>query len=324
MRTFHFNSYLAEHIERFVALRRLSGTDYQSQTMLLEYFDHFLVTDNFKTPYLTPDIIHRYLAGMSHLHVRSKYNRFSVVRQFCCYLSQFEPRCYLPEPIKSTKSASSRIPYIFTKAEIRALLAMAAGLLPKHSLRPHTYHTLFGLLYTTGLRIGEALALDIKDVYLDSRRLHVREGKFHKDRWVPLASSTCSVLERYLNRRQHRLPPGPDSPLFISLRLNRLHYSTVYQTFHILLKNIGIRAYKGPGPRIHDLRHTFAVHRLLAWYRDGRDINARLPALSTYMGHVGVGSTQVYIQAIPELFEEAHQRSLTYFHQNFITKGEIS
>ena len=324
MRTFHFNSCLAEHMERFVALRRLSGTDYQSQTMLLEYFDHFLVTDNFKTPYLTSDIIHRYLAGISHLHVRTQCNRFSVVRQFCCYLSQFEPRCYLPEPIRSINSASSRIPYIFTKTEIRALLAHAAGLLPRHSLRPQTYRVLFGLLYTTGLRIGEALALDIKDVYLDSSRLHVREGKFHKTRWVPLASSTCAVLEKYLLRRQLYSPLGPDSPLFISLRASRLYHGTVYRTFRILLKDSGIRAYKGPGPRIHDLRHTFAVHRLLAWYRDGRDINARLPALATYMGHVGVGSTQAYIQAIPELFEEAHQRSLTYFHQNFITKGGMS
>jgi site-specific recombinase XerD len=324
MKTFHFNSCLAKHMECFVALRRLSGTDYQSQTMLLEYFDRFLVADNFKIPYLTPDIIHRYLAGISHLHVRSQYNRFSVVRQLCCYLSQFEPRCYLPEPIKSMKSSSSRIPYIFTKPEIRSLLARAAGLLPQHSLRPHTYYTLFGLLYTTGLRIGEALALDVKDVYLDSSRLHIREGKFHKSRWVPLASSTCSVLEKYLNRRHHCSPLGPDSPLFISLRSSRLHHCTVYQTFRILLKNCGIRDYKGPGPRIHDLRHTFAVHRLLAWYRDGMDINARLPALATYMGHVGVGSTQVYIQAIPELFEEAHQRSLTYFHQNFITRGGMS
>ena len=324
MKIFHFNSCLAEHMERFVALRRLSGTDYQSQTMLLEYFDRFLVTDNFKIPYLTSDTIHRYLAGISHLHVRTQYNRFSVVRQFCCYLSQFEPRCYLPEPIRSISSASSLVPYIFTKTEIRALLARAAGLLPQHSLRPHTCYTLFGLLYTTGLRIGEALALDIKDVYLDSSRLHVREGKFHKDRWVPLASSTCAVLEKYINRRQHCLSPGPDSPLFISLRASRLQHCTVYRTFRILLKDIGIRDHKGPGPRIHDLRHTFAVHRLLDWYRDGRDINARLPALATYMGHVGVGSTQVYIQAIPELFEEAHQRSLTYFHQNFITKGGMS
>jgi integrase len=180
------------------------------------------------------------------------------------------------------------------------------------------------LLYTTGLRIGEALALNIKDFYPQSTRLHIREGKFHKSRWVPLSSSTCATLKNYIHKRQNLMPSADNAPLFISLRHSRLHRSTVYQTFCVLLKKCGIHKSKGHGPRIHDLRHTFAVHCLLKWYGDGQDINTRLPALATYMGHVDISSTQIYIQATPELYEQAHQRFLTYVRNNNITDGGLS
>ncbi|MCP4263382.1 MAG: tyrosine-type recombinase/integrase [Planctomycetes bacterium] len=176
-------------MKNFIALRRFSGTDYHSQTRLLTYFDHFLAKEKFNRPYLPREIVQSYLSSLSHLHPRTRYNRFSVVSQFCYYLSRFEPLCYLPESIRAAKSETSRIPYIFTKRQISDLLAEAARLQPQQSLRPHTYRTLFGLLYTTGLRIGEALALTIKDFYPDSIRLHIRQGKFHKSRWVPLGFS---------------------------------------------------------------------------------------------------------------------------------------
>lgn len=318
-----FHSAMAERMKGFVALRRLAGTDYQSQTRLLIYFDAFLVKEHFHQPCLTREIIQRYLNSLSRLHPRTRYNRFSVVSQFARYLSRFEPQSYLPETPPSTKSQTSRIPYIFTQTQIRVLLAEASKLPPNHSLRPHTYRTLFGLLYTTGLRIGEALALTLKDFYPLSMRLHIREGKFHKPRWVPLSPSTSAILQHYIDQRQQLLPSTQDAPLFISLRHRPLDPSTVYQTFCTLLQQCRIPKGKGHGPRIHDLRHTFAVHRLLKWYGDGQDINARLPALATYMGHVGVSSTQIYIQATPELFEQAHQRFLTYV-QNNITHGGLS
>lgn len=323
MNTSDFRSCMAERLEGFVALRRLAGTDYQSQIRLLMYFDDFLVKLHFDKPHLTRKIVQRYLASLSHLHPRTRYNRFSVVSQFCRYLCRFEPFCYVPETIGPVKSETSRIPYIFTKTQIWDLLAQAAKLQPQQSLRPHTYHTLFGLLYTTGLRIGEALALNIKDFYHQSTRLYIREGKFQKSRWVPLAPSTCAILEKYIDKRQNAIPSAKNAPLFISLKHSRLHRSTVYQTFCTLLEQCRIHKSKGHGPRIHDLRHTFAVHRLVQWYSDGQDINARLPALATYMGHVGISSTQVYIQATPELYEQAHQRFLNYVRNNNITDGGL-
>lgn len=317
MTTFH--SSMVQRLETFIALRRLAGTDYQSQTRLLGYFDDFLVKQHFNEPCLSRTIVQHYLSSLSELHPRTRYNRLSVVRQFCRYLSRFEPSCYVPEAIGSAKLQTSQIPYIFTKTQIWDLLAEAAKLPPKHSLRPHTYHTLFGLLYTTGLRIGEALALNIKDFYPQSMRLHIREGKFHKSRWVPISLSTCAILQNYIYKRQNIIPLIDNAPLFISLRHSRVHRSSVYQAFCVVLKKCGIHKSKGHGPRIHDLRHTFAVHRLLKWYSDGQDINGRLPALATYMGHVGVQSTQIYIQATPELYDQAHQRFLTYVRNNNIT-----
>jgi site-specific recombinase XerD len=324
MKVSAFGSCLAKRMENFVALRRLAETDYQSQTRLLVYFDRFLAKEHFNEPCLTREIVQRYLSSLSYLHPRTRYNRFSVVSQFCRYLCRFEPLCYVPEAIRSAKPETSRIPYIFTKTQIQDLLAKAAKLQPQHSLRPHTYRTLFGLLYTTGLRVGEALALDIKDFYPEPMRLYIREGKFRKSRWVPLALSTCEILQKYIDKRQNTMPPAEDDPLFISLRHSRLHHRTVYQTFCALLKQCQIHKGKAHGPRIHDLRHSFAVHRLLEWYGDGQDINARLPALATYMGHVGVGSTQIYIQATPELYQQAHQRFLTYVRSNNITNGGLS
>ena len=322
MKTLKFCSSLAPRMEGFVSLRRLAGTDYQSQTKLLIYFDHFLMKEKFKAHFLSREIIERYLASLSHLAPRTQYNRFSVLSQFCRYLSQFEPHCYVPEAMRTAKSSSSRIPYIYTKEEVQNLLSKASKLSPHSSLRPHTYRTLFGLLYTTGIRIGEALALDINDVYLNTQRLHIREGKFHKQRWVPLSPSSCVMLRDYIDKRQGITLEIKDAPFFISLRYKRLHRSTVHSTLRTLLKQCGIYTGTGPGPRIHDFRHTFAVHRLLKWYREGLDVNARLPALATFMGHVDISSTHIYLQATPELFEEANKRFLRHYRQNIKNQGE--
>jgi site-specific recombinase XerD len=179
---------------------------------------------------------------------------------------------------------------------------------PSNSLRPHTYRTLLGLLYSTGIRIGEALALNLEDFQSAEQRLYIAQGKFRKARWVPLSASTSQALQQYLHKRFKMRPRSPDSPLLLNQRSSRLHHSTVHHTFQSLLRQCGIHHNPLTGPRIHDLRHTFAVQRLLAWYRDGQDVNARLPWLATYLGHVDIHSTQVYLQATPELIAQVNRR----------------
>ena len=310
------HSPLAGQIQHFITLRRLSGTDYKSQAQLLGYFDRFLLKQRWNIPRITREITDCYQQSLSHLAPRTRSNRFCVVRQLCEYLARSDPLGYVPEPLRVVPSHGAHQPYIYSSSEIQALLKAASQLPPPNSLRPHTYQTLLGLLYSTGIRIGEALALNLEHFHSTERRLYIAEGKFRKARWAPLSASTCQALERYVRTRVQIRPRSPDSPLLINQRSRRLHQCTVNQTFRNVLRQCGIRHSKHTGPRIHDLRHTFAVHRLLAWYRDGGDVNARLPWLSTYMGHVDVHSTQVYLQPTAELVEQVNRRFHKYYlHQ---------
>jgi len=304
---------LAGQIQHFINLRRLSGTDYKSQAQLLGYFDRFLIEQLVREPRITQETTERYLASLSHLSPRSRSNRFCVLRQLCEYLTRSDPIGYVPEPLRVVHSHGAHQPYIYSSSELKALLKAASQLPPAHSLRPHTYRSLLGMLYSTGIRIGEALALNLEHFHSAQQRLYIAEGKFRKARWVPVSASTCQALERYVRTRVEIRPRSPDSPLLINQRSRRLHQSTVNQSFRNLLRQCGIRHSTHAGPRIHDLRHSFAVHRLLAWYRDGGDVNARLPWLATYMGHVDIHSTHVYLQPTAELAEQVNRRFHDYY-----------
>jgi site-specific recombinase XerD len=321
MKPLKFRSNLAPSIENFIHLRQLSGTDYQSQAKLLCYFDRFLSEEQLEEVRLTQEITDSYIQTLVHLKPRVMYNRFCVVRQLCQYLSRSDPLTYVPESIRIIPPHDAHQPYIYSETEIDALLAAASELTPSNSIRPQTYKTLLGLLYSTGIRIGEALALNLEDFYGTEERLFIAKGKFHKARWVPLCASTCRALQSYLDKRIRIKPHSPDSPLFLNLRFRRLHHCTVTQVFQRLLTQCKIPHGDPIAPRIHDLRHSFAVHRLLAWYRDGKDVNARLPWLATYMGHVEISSTQVYLQATPELTEQAAQRFHGYYLQRIEHNG---
>jgi site-specific recombinase XerD len=314
MGTLKLSSCLATQIQSFIDLRRLSGTDYNGQAQLLGYFDRFLVEQELGKPRITREIIDKYQRSLDRLAPRTRGNRFCVVRQLCEYLARADPLTYVPEPQRLVPSHAAHQPYIYSQDEIQALMTAASQMRPSNSLRPHTYRTLLGLLYTTGIRIGEAFALNLESFDKDEQRLYIAAGKFRKARWVPLSSSTYRALESYTDRRQRSRPQSPDSSLFLNRRSNRMCHSTVNQAFHKLLRQCRVAHNKSAGPRIHDLRHTFAVHRLLAWYREGGDVNARLPELATYMGHVSVSSTHVYLRPTAELLEEVNNR----FHEHYL------
>jgi len=278
MAKYIFQSSLAKRIETFIALKQLSGTTYTTPSLILKYFDQFLVREKFKRNYLTRPMYERYVVTLSRVSPQYRANQRSLIRRFSIYLSRFEPRCYIPDPGPVEKPQKNWRAYIFSKDQIQGLLVAAGklrcGYQKGNWLRPQTYRTLFGLLYTTGVRIGEALALNIEDFHPDTLRLHIRVGKFRKARWAPLSRSTGTVLAEYVTFRQRIIAKGSGSlPLFISQCRTRLSDDAVYKNFNMLLKQCGIQKSRKRGPRIHDLRHTFAVHRLLEWYRDGEDIN---------------------------------------------------
>jgi site-specific recombinase XerD len=177
-------------------------------------------------------------------------------------------------------------------------------------LRPWVYCCLFGLLSVSGLRLGEAQNLELQDVDLQTAVLTVRGAKFGKSRLVPLHASTCTVLDNYIERRKrHWAGRAVSSYLFVSSTGNRLGAMEIYQTFHALSRQIGLRdPSSSRGPRLHDMRHRFATNTLVQWYRSGQDPERRLPLLSTYLGHVRIADTQWYLEGSPELMREAMQR----------------
>jgi len=198
-------------------------------------------------------------------------------------------------------------PYLYSDVEIAALIAAADTL--RFPLRVATYKTLIGLLAVTGMRVGEAIRLDRDDLDLAHELLVVRDGKFGKSRELPLQPSTIRALRDYLRLRD-RLHPAPSAPaLLISPAGTRLLYCNVHATFRQLRRRAGLQPRSAScRPRIHDLRHTFAVRTLLDAYRSEADVQARLPLLSTYLGHVDPGATYWYLSAAPELLALAGER----------------
>jgi len=233
--------------------------------------------------------------------------RLSVVRSFATYLHAVDPAHEIPPADALGRRIRRSVPYLYTEQEISALMAATSRL--RGQLRQTTYRTLIGLLAVTGMRVGEAIRLDRCDLDVGNGLLTVRESKFGKSRELPLHPSTVTALREYLRVRDaHQNAQGSDA-FFISPAGTRLIYCNVHATFRQLRADAGLRP-RSPvcRPRIHDLRHRFAVQTLLDWYRDGVDVPPRLPLLSTYLGHTHPRHTFWYLQAAPELMAIAGQR----------------
>jgi integrase len=233
--------------------------------------------------------------------------RLSAVRGFATYLHTIDPAAEIPPADLIPWRPRRATPYLYSHADISALIAAAASL--RFPLRVATYQTLIGLLAVTGMRVGEAIRLDRTDVDLAGGVLTVRESKFGKSRLLPLHPTTADALRGYLRLRD-RLHPHPSAPaIFISPAGTRLLYCNVHSTWQQLLARAGLQPRSAScRPRIHDLRHSFAVRSLLDAYAAGQDGQARLTLLSTYLGHVDPGATYWYLSAAPELLALAGQR----------------
>lgn len=234
-------------------------------------------------------------------------DRLSAVRSFARYLHALDPVNEVPPPGLLRHPSRRLAPYLYSDQQIAALMA-AAGRLRNPQLAS-TYQTMIGLLATTGMRVGEAIALNLSDVYWEQRLLLIREGKFGKARLVPLHASTFAALNGYMRERRIGYPVTGTLALFLNSYGRRVCHCNLSGTFHQLTTDAGIAPRSRLcRPRIHDLRHTFAIRTLLDWYRDGADVQARLPLLSTYLGHVSPATTYHYLSAAPELFALAGER----------------
>jgi integrase len=233
--------------------------------------------------------------------------RLSVVRCFATYLHALDDRHEIPPADVLTRPIRRAVPYLYTEREIWALMTATDRL--RGRLRQATYRTLFGLLAVTGMRVGEAIRLDRADLDLAVGVVTIRDSKFGKSRELPLHLTTVTALREYLRIRNEHQHAEVSDALLISPAGTRLIYCNVHTTFRQLRADAGLRARSSAcRPRVHDLRHRFAVQSLLDWYRDGVDVQPRLPLLSTYMGHTHPRHTFWYLQAAPELMAIAGQR----------------
>jgi len=247
--------------------------------------------------------------------------RLDMVRRLATYQAMNQPGTEIPPKGIFGPSYRRPAPHIYTPEEIEALIQQASRLGPNGGLRPHTYATLFGLLSCTGLRISEALRLSVSDVDLQNGILTITGAKFHKSRLVPLHTTTVEALRDYALHRQTHLPNAVSANFFLTERGTALKYHKTLLTFIELRKNLGWSEGDRP-PRIHDLRHTFAVTTLLNWYRRGEDIGNKVAALATYLGHVHVSDTYWYLSAVPELLAAAGSRFEAYLAGHGGEEGE--
>jgi integrase/recombinase XerC len=228
--------------------------------------------------------------------------RLELIRPFAKYYRQFEPHTAVPDPMTFGRPHRRLTPHIYTDGEICDLLTEAGRLRPCQGLRPATYQTLFGLIAATGIRLSEGLHLRDTDVDLRGGALTVRQTKFKKSRRLPLHPSTVNALSNYRYLRDRALAPQPHLPFFVSHAGGALSSSTVHSVFDQLRTRLRWVARGGhPYPRIHDLRHTFAVRRVQLWHESGVTMDHGMIMLCTYLGHAKISDTYWYLSGVPEL-----------------------
>lgn len=308
-----FHSVLAPLMEAFVEEKRACGYRYNVGDYNLGRLDEHLCTEGLTTIDLPRSMAKKWLSKRAHESARTQQVRITILRQFSKYLVRHGYSAYVPDSTLSSRSIPHFVPRILTLEEIQRVLQAADQLIPtarsplKHLIMPE----IFRLLYGCGFRLGEVLKLRVRDVDLDQGILIVREGKFRKDRLVPPSLSLVKRLRKYASIMGVRLP---DAAFFPAPSGRPYSIYTIYSQFRILLHQSRIsHGGRGKGPRVHDLRHGFAVHTLLRWCREGADLNAKLPLLATYLGHKNLSGTQRYLHLTAELFPEILKRTEAAF-----------
>jgi integrase len=289
------------HAKQYLALRRSLGFALVTVGRLLLDFARFADKTAGTGP-LTLDLAVRWAESSERPCSSNAARRLTIVRGFAKYCAGFESATQIP-PIRLFGPRARRSPpHIYSDAEMADLLGAAAHLRPRNGLRPYTYVTLFSLLASTGLRVSEARRLSCSDVDLERGLLTVRESKFRKSRLVPLHPSAIEPLRRYVARRNRSRTARRSDFFFLTDSAPYLTLNAVEMEFWRMRKILGWTANgRTRLPRIHDIRHTFATVRLLRWHEQGADIERKLSALATYLGHVQVTQTYWYLTAVPEL-----------------------
>jgi integrase/recombinase XerD len=313
-----FTSPLKDALGRFLQFKRAAGCRYREEARALAGLDRFLGCYLAgKAPVITLEVVRAYVAEADQRSDKTRENRLGLIRELCRFLAIEDPRTAIP-PRNFLKISRRRyVQRILTREEGRRFLTACANF-PRarcSPLRGVVHGTALTLLYVAGLRLGEALRLTIGDVDLSGGLLHVRQTKFGKSRLVPISSDMIQRLRECSRSIEQRLGPRPSTTRFFSGPTGKpVSSSALRDSFRNVLARAAIApAGAGRRPRLHDLRGTFAVHRLLRWYEQDADLNAKLPLLVTYLGHVGLEGSQRYLQLAKDLLREVTRRYQAQF-----------
>jgi integrase len=304
-------SRLREAAEQYLQLRRNLGCQLLETGRLLQNFLAFAEREG--ASHVTTDLALRWAQQPSGVQPATWATRLQVVRRFALWLSASDRRTEVPPAGLLPGRYVRKRPYIYSDAEIRNLVGTAGRLASASGLKGRTYATIFGLLAVTGMRVSEVVALDREDVDLNEGVLRIRRTKFGKSRLVAIHDSTRRVLVDYARERDRVVRRPAVTAFFLSEGGDRVTGWATRYNFAKISREVGLRApaggrRHGRGPRLHDMRHRFAVCTLLRWYRSGIDVEREIPKLATYLGHVHVNETYWYLEAVPELLELAARR----------------
>lgn len=302
-----FTTTLAKRIQSYVALQRSLGYAFRQQAATLGAFLRHVETNRLEGPLTQQMALDFVRSGPATANCRAV--RYAVLRRFAEYLAVYDSRTQSLDPRALPRSRAVPPPRILSDQELKSLLSAIDRLSPRHPQRRRTLATLVGLLASTGLRSGEALRLDRADVDLTESVLHVRNTKFRKDRVVPVHATTLAALRQYARHRDLAFPQPKSPAFFLSLRGNRLSGTALYVAWHEACALAGLNKNTAKVLRLHDLRHRFAVARLVAWHRQKSDVQALLPLLATYLGHAHYSDTAYYVTGTADLLGLAAERA---------------
>jgi len=300
---------MADALDRYLMLRRGLGFRLRSTEFVLRNFVRHL--DRVGAEFITNELAVQWVTRGCHLNPTTASGNLGKIRQFAKNLAAFDPRTQIP-PTGLLSCRPNRKSYIYSPEQIGRILWAARMLHPFNDggFRRWTLSTFFGLLAVTGMRLSEGIELSREDVDLTNGVLRVRDAKFGKTRFVPIHPSTEKVLRDYARRRDQFFVFKPSAPnFFLSEKGTKLNANNLERNFVRLSRRIGLRGrFDSHGPRIHDLRHTFAVRTVINWYKAGLNIDCEMPKLATFLGHGHIADTYWYLSAVPELLTLAKDR----------------
>lgn len=306
-----FQSSMADQLRQFLQFKQALNRKYRTESGALRLFDGYLHEHNIADwRAIDSAMIDDFLKSRPRTRPRSYNHLLGVLHRFFAFAVMQQWTQQNPVTARPRRNTGNRIPYLFDLRDAKCLLAVARGLpdKPRAPLRGLVYEMVFALLYGLGMRVGEVARLKLGDFDLTCDTLLIRETKFNKSRIVPMGPKLAERLKRYIEVC-HGSAKDPDMPLFSFTKRGCIHEGTISHTFHTLVPKLNLHIPPGVSPpRVHDLRHAFAVATLLRWYREGVDPNRRLIHLATFLGHVDPNSTAVYLTITEDLLHEAAQR----------------